>query len=160
MRNPIVHRVVLIRLSHLGEGEASAETLYEAAHTGWAVGAVRRTGPQATEVALAVRDDAVVAAWWIDGWWHDDDTARWVFDGHSDEVLDERYLGLDVGRWYPKGSRFSLRYVAPGEKPEPATAKAKKATKVVEAPVVEKHVPCPRCFMELPSSGVCVHCTE
>ncbi|SDS03150.1 hypothetical protein [Paraoerskovia marina] len=159
MPKAISHRVVLIRLSHLDD-EVSPDALYEASHTGWAVGAVRRKGPEATQVALAVRDGVVAGAWWIDGWWHDDETSRWVFDGHGDAELDEKYLGLDVARWYPKGSRFSVRYVAPGEKPEAPVIKAARASKVAEKPSVPQPVPCPRCFMELPSTGLCVHCTE
>lgn len=160
MPKAIVHRVVLIKLNHLGDGEVSQEALYEAAHAGWIVGAVRRYGPQAVEVALAVRENTVVGAWQIEGWWQDDETSRWVFDGHTDEVLDARYLGMSVSRWYPRGGQAALRYVAPGEVPEVKVKKVARTSKVTEKPSAPQPVPCPKCFMELPASGLCVHCTE
>ncbi|CPU64182.1 Uncharacterised protein [Mycobacteroides abscessus] len=110
---PFQHRAVLVKVTQFGSTEVSARILYDAAHAWWRVAARRREGPEAVEVALAVRDNAVVGAWWIDEWTPDEGGARWSFEGREDPELDRLYDGLDVTPWFPRGAQNPLRYVGP-----------------------------------------------
>ncbi|MHA7618125.1 hypothetical protein ACX12M_06380 [Cellulosimicrobium cellulans] len=110
---PFQHRVVLVKLTQFGGTTVPTEVLYDAAHAWWRVAAHRRHGPEAVEVALAVRDNAVVGAWWVEAWTPDDDGVRWSFEGREDPALDILYEGLDVTPWFPRGAQNPLRYVGP-----------------------------------------------
>lgn len=112
----LAHRAVLIKVTQ-DIDDSRPEVLYDAVRQWWRVAARRREpGPDSPEVALAVRDGHVAAAYEIERWIGPNGPggSRWAFEGHSQQVLDALYVGLDVTGYFPAGAQNPLRYVLDG----------------------------------------------
>ena len=119
---PLVHRVILIRIPILYRPDMDAAELYEATRGVWALSGRRA---RRAEYVLALTDQRVREVYRPDDWFPAGTTAytfrdqeamrrpgRWEFVGAiAENEIRERYVGLSLAEMFRPGAANPIMYV-------------------------------------------------
>ncbi len=117
----ITEKVMIIRPVQTCEKFMSEQEIYEWTRGAWRLGAVRI---KKVEYVFCVPKSEIIKVYKVMQWYRAGTLeykyrnkkefmprTRWEFEGKIDEVLQEKYQGMSVAKYFPHGTQNPIRYI-------------------------------------------------